>query len=141
MWRKLSIAALLSLLAGCVQLPPTPQDLQAKKFESVPDKAVIYIVRNNLDLSSFGGTVSLDDAATITTYPGTYYRWEVAPGAHEIAGFANDNAMITLRTEAGKIYFVQHKVGGFRSPDSSFLQVINDRDGRAIVMRSRLIGS
>lgn len=48
MWRALPVAI---LIAGCAQLPPTPQDIQAKKFEGVPDKAVIYRVRDIPDFN------------------------------------------------------------------------------------------
>ncbi len=137
MWRGLFIAM---LLAGCVQLPPSPQDIQAKKFESVPGKAVIYIVRSKVD-SVFGGTLWLGDRAQITTYAGTYYRWEVTPGSHRIAGYAPSNASITLQTEAGKVYFVQHTVfGDLRAgPLVSFLQHIHERDGRVLVAQAQLL--
>ncbi|MBI4194941.1 MAG: hypothetical protein HY526_07675 [Betaproteobacteria bacterium] len=135
MWRVL-LSALL--LAGCVQLPPSPQDIQAKKFESIPDKAVIYIVRNPLD-QRFSGTILLDDLGMVTTQAGTYYRWEVTPGPHRIAGYANESSVLRLQTEAGKLYFVQHSVVGYRSPTGSFLQLIPERDGRELVMRGELL--
>ena len=40
----------VALLAGC-QLPLTPEDLEARKFEAVPGKAVIYLVRVNPDFN------------------------------------------------------------------------------------------
>lgn len=137
--RRLLLAALL--VAGCAQLPPSPQDLQAKKFEAVPGMAVIYIVRNQPDLSPHHGTLTLDDTGMITTFPGTYYRWEVAPGSHRIRSYVIGTAAVTLQAEAGKIYFVQNKVSGFRSATNVFLEVIPEGDGRAMVVRSQLIGS
>lgn len=136
MWRVL----LVLLVAGCVQLPPTPQDIQAKKFESVADKAVIYIVRAPMD-SRESGTISLDDYAQITTSPGTYYRWEVAPGPHRIAGYAGESGLVKLDTQAGKIYFVQHTVRGTRRSGWQFtsLQQIGEQDGRKIAMQSQLL--
>lgn len=137
MWRGL-LAAML--LVGCAQLPPSPQDLQAKKFEAVPGKAVIYIVRNQPDLSPHHGTLTLDDVGMITTFPGTYYRWEVAPGSHRVASYAIGTASVAFQAEAGRIYFVQNKVGGYRSATDVFLEVIPERDGRAMVARAQLIG-
>lgn len=132
--------AFIALLAGCAPLPPSPQDIQAKQFESLPDKAVVYIVRSNMD-SMLPETIWLDDHATITTHPRTYYRWEAAPGTHRIAGFARSNATITLRTEAGKIYFVEHTVQGIWRTGvvGSFLRQINEQAGRALVNRSELL--
>ena len=128
------------LLAGCAQLPPTPEDIQAKKFESVPGKAVIYIVRAPMD-SREVGSILLDDDGPVATYWGTYYRWVVAPGKHRIAGYAQQSAGITLETEAGKIYFVAHTVLG--SPRTgaafTFLNRIDGKTGRKLVLDSQLL--
>ncbi|MGZ8265009.1 MAG: hypothetical protein ACXW2I_12455, partial [Burkholderiales bacterium] len=69
MWRIVMSAL---LLAGCVQLPPTPQDIQAKRFEAVPDRSVIYIVRTPVD-SFEASPLALDDHAQIQLWAGTYY--------------------------------------------------------------------
>lgn len=141
MWRYLLLAL---LLAGCAQLPPTPQDIEAKKFESIPGKSVIYLVRDHPDFNDSPATVWLDDHMTITTYPGTYYRWDAAPGTHRIAGFGADSGSITVRTEPGRIYFVQQRVTPVtvfpRSapPQSHFFQVA-EGSGRAVVMRGQLV--
>lgn len=141
MWRALLISWALAL-AGCQQLPPTPQDLQAKKFEAVPDKAVIYLVRDYPDFSDRQATIRLGDQVIIKTYPGTYYRWEVPPGAHRITGVAADIGQITLDTRPGTLYFVQQRVAaammGF--PQSFFHQV-DEPNGRAAISRSVLLTS
>lgn len=139
MWRIL-LAALL--IAGCTQLPPSPQDVKAKAFTPLPDKAVIYIVRTPLD-SEHASALSLGDRAHITTAPGTYYRWEVTPGVHRIAGFASANESITLTTMAGRTYFLEHTaIGGRQSgpiATTTSLRQIDERAGRALVMRARLL--
>ena len=138
MWRALLLVSIL--LAGCVQLPPTPQDLQAKKFEALPGKAVIYVVRDHPDFIDAGATINLGDTGVITTYPGTYYRWEVPPGAHRISGYAADSGSITVVTEAGRIYFVQQRLAPFmRFPQSQFF-LIAEPYGRAAVRRAVLVG-
>ena len=135
MWRIL----LVLLIAGCAQPPPTPQDIQAKKFEPVADKAVIYIVRTPMD-SREAGTILLDDYAQITTFSGTYYRWEVAPGPHRIAGFAGESGLVQINAQAGKIYFVRHTVFGTRRIGwmSTYLQQISEQEGRKLVIESQL---
>ncbi|HSN42371.1 MAG TPA: DUF2846 domain-containing protein [Burkholderiales bacterium] len=137
MWR---VSLIVLLLAGCVQLPPSPQDIQAKKFESLPGKAVIYIVRNRMDSQEASGLL-LDDTAQITTLPRSYYRWEVAPGTHRIAGFAESNALVVLRAEAGKIYFLRHTVLGTRRSGAQFadLRQVSEQEGRALVMNAQLL--
>ena len=139
MWRTLLIAL---LLAGCadLQLPPSPEDIQAKKFERLPDKSVIYVVRTPMDSQEASG-LALDDRAQITTYRETYYRWEVAPGKHRVAGIAAANESVTLTTAPGQIYFLEHTVLGDRrsGPQSTWLRQIGEQDGRALVMRSQLL--
>ena len=137
MRRQILILIALAL-AGCTQLPPTPQDIQAKKFEAVPDQAVIYLVRDVADFSPAGTRVNVGDKIQVTTYPGTYYRWEVPPGKHTISGDGQDYASITVQVEAGKIYFVVQRVVGTRAPSSTF-ELIDGEQGRAAVMRSVLL--
>jgi hypothetical protein len=136
--RRVLLTALL--LTGCAQLPPSPQDIQAKKFEAPPDKAVIYIVRNRLD-SPTQASITLGDNVVITTHPGTYYRWEVTPGVHRISGYAQWTTSVTLRTEPGKLYFFLHSVtGNFRDgAQTAVLQQINEREGRALVVQAQLL--
>ncbi len=139
MIRAFLIAALIAL-TGCAQIPPSPQEIQSKKFESVPDKAVIYIVRSAMD-SWESGALLLDDRATLTTYRHTYYRWEVAPGSHRIAGFAGDNSVLDLDVRAGAVYFVEYTVHGTPWTGWAFtrLRPIDAQLGRRLVQGSRLL--
>lgn len=136
MWRILLIPL---LLAGCVQPPITQEDIQAKKFESVPGKAIIYIVRTAMD-SREVGMVSLDDFAQIATYGGSYYRWEVSPGVHRLAGYAGQSGRVELDAQPGQIYFVRHTVLGTRRAGVQItdLQRIGEQEGRALVSKARL---
>ena len=128
------------LIAGCTQLPPSPQETQAKKFETVPGKAVIYIVRGYPDFYDGHGSLALDDSIMVTMFAGNFYRWEVDPGTHLIAGTAQDVSRVTLNAEAGKIYFVQHRVTGFRgSTWGGYLEILPERDGRMLVSRATLL--
>ena len=119
MWRILLVAL---ALAGCTQLPPSPHEIQAKRFEpAASGMSVIYIMRDYPD-NDLAATIVLDGAASITTYPGTFYRWEVPPGRHRITGMAADPGAITLQTEPGRIYFVQQGVEPVRAhADVTFL--------------------
>jgi len=137
MWRFILIPLFIAV-AGCVQIPPSPQEIQAKKFESAPGKAVIYIVRAPMDSHEASGLL-LDDTGPITTLAGTFYRWEVTPGVHRVAGYAGASESVTLKAEAGKFYFLEHTVRGtVRSgPQLTFLRQIDERNGRALVMRAQ----
>lgn len=136
--RRILLIALL--LAGCAQLPPTAEDIQAKKFIALPDASVIYVVRAGADSDEVSG-LSFDDQPPITTFRRTYYRWEVAPGRHRIAGYASASESVTLTTEPGKIYFLKHTVWGTRrsGAQTTWLQQIGEREGRALVLRAQLL--
>lgn len=135
---RVLLIALTMALAGCQQLPLTPEDIQARKFEAVPDKAVIYLVRDSPDFSSIQSQISVGDKLLLKTYPGTYYRWEVPPGTHRIAGYAEDSGTISVQVDRGRIYFVQQRVSGLRVPSSMFA-VVGEPQGRAAVLRAVLL--
>ena len=137
MWK--TVLALL-LLAGCAQIPPSAEDIQAKRFEPVPGKAVIYIVRDHVG-PQIDETLRLGESEMITTHTGTYYRWEVAPGTHRISGFGNSSVSLTLAVEAGKIYFVRHGVNGTARAGVliSSLQRLDDQTGRERVAQASLL--
>jgi hypothetical protein len=129
------------LLIGCAPLPPSPQDLEAKRFEPAAGKAVIYLVRDMPDISREAATLMLDDNMMGTTYPGTYFRWVVEPGRHQIRGFAGDAGSMTIDVSPDRIYYVQHSyTRGFTGFGQSFFRLIPESHGRGAVLRSELIG-
>lgn len=141
MFRLLSAAALVLAFAACAPLPPSPQDLEAKRFEPVPGKAVIYLVRDLPDVSREAASLMLDDNLMGSTYPGTYFRWVVEPGRHQIRGFAGDAGAITLDVGPGAIYYVQQTfTRGFTGFGQSFFRPIPEPYGRSAVLRGELAG-
>lgn len=136
----LTALAIVLALAGCQQLPPSPQDIEAKKFESIPGKAAIYIVRDVVS-ADIGAPLWLDQGAQITTFAGTYFRWVVNPGSHTIEAIGASTASITIQAEAGKIYFVHHLVEGSMRVGmvGSALQLMDNQTGRARVMQAVLL--
>lgn len=142
--RMMHVAAALALLwlAACTPLPPSPQDIQAKRFETVPEKAVVYLFRDAPDFSDEVATVLLNDSVHGSTYPGTYMRLELAPGRHRISGFATDSGIIEFNTQPGRLYFLQQSVASslFRW-HTSFFRFVDEAHGRTAVLRSELVGA
>ena len=140
MFRALVLA--LVLVAGCAQLPPSPAEIEAKKFELVPGKSVVYLVRDYPDLSREVGTVMLNDQMMGSTYPGTFFRWVVDPGRHHIRGYAGDAGAIVIDTAPDHAYFVQQSVTprGFTGFAQSMFRPVPENYGRAAVLRSELVG-
>jgi hypothetical protein len=139
MTRPLLIAFLLLLSAGCAQyqLPPPPGDTGAKRFETVPDKSVIYLVRHPLE-PSYVAPVVLDDHAIGSTYRGTYMRIELPAGTHVLRGMAGDSGSITLKTESGKLYFVEHRAYGYRDFTHSSYVPADPARGRSMVLGGQI---
>ena len=135
-------AVFVVVVAACTQIPPTAQDVQAKRIESAPGKAVIYLVRTKPDVSDMPAPVMLDDQLIGSTYAGTYYRLEVSPGRHRIRGYSQDAGSINVDVQGDRIYFVQHTVIASRlTPDPmSVFRLIPEGEGRAVVARGQLAG-
>ena len=123
----------LLFLSGCAQLPPLPGDAAAKRFEAVPDRAVIYVVRPVFD-RNFVAPIMLDDQMMGSTYRGTYMRLVVPGGTHHIAGFAVDNGRISLQAEPGQVYFIQQTTWGYSSLQGSVFQRVEAQTGRNLVL-------
>jgi hypothetical protein len=139
MFRWLSVAALA--LAACAQLPPSPQEIDAKRFEPAPGKAVIYLVRELPDISREASSIMLDDNLMGTTYPGTFFRWVVAPGRHGIRGFAGDAGAMVIDVLPDHIYYVQQTyTRGFTGFGQSFFRLVPEPYGRGAILRSELVG-
>ncbi len=133
------LVTLLVLLAGCAPpLPPLPEDAIAKRFEPVAGKSVIYLVRHSMD-PSYIAPVTLDDRMIGSTYKGTYIRIETASGKHRLGGFAGDSGSISLSTDPGRLYFVEHKAFGFRGSFSrSSFQLVDAAYGRELVLGGQI---
>jgi hypothetical protein len=131
---------LLLLLAGCATREPSPQDLQAKRFEAISDKAVVYLYRDRADFSGAPSGIMLDGQALGSTYLGTYFRLELVPGRHRIAGFAGDAGRFEFDTQPGKLYFVRQTVSRMLGFDQSFFYQVGEDQGRNAVLRSELLG-
>ena len=130
---------MLFAFAGCQQLPPTPADIQAKRFDAIPDMSVIYILRDKPDHNDVPATLNLDDRMSVTTYEGTYYRWEVPPGEHRITAMGADVARITLQTQAGRIYYVQQWTKPFMGYANSVFRPVEEQQARAVIARATLV--
>ena len=129
-----------AFLAGCVQLPPSPEDLQAKRFEPAPDRAVVYLVRQPRDSTEPGGLL-MDTGEQITLLPGTYYRWEALPGMRRITGLGPWNVNFPLEVQAGRIYFLRYTVAGTprMGPQFGTLTPVSEQEGRWLVQQAELV--
>jgi predicted small lipoprotein YifL len=137
----LAILCLAALAAGCAKgnVATPGQDAQARLLESVPDKAVIYLLRDLGDIYITEVKVGLDGQLMGTTSHNTFYRWEVPAGMHVIVSYTQPPAVLTLKTEPGGVYYVWQdiNVGLLREP--SRLQVVDATTARLTMDQARLL--
>ena len=138
---RFATVLLMLALAACVTREPSPQEIRSKRFETLPDKAVVYLYRDRIDFSDNPASFTLDGAHQGATYRGTYFRLEMAPGKHRIAGFAADIGHLDFITEAGRIYFIRHSVTRLHNFDLSVFQIVPAEYGRPAVLQYEMNGT
>ena len=135
------LLASTTLVTGCASVPmaSVERDAQAKTFSVKPDKANIYVYRNE----SLGATVKVDidlDGNQIgETVAKSYFSVEVAPGKHMLISRAENDSVLEVITETGKNYFVwqEMKMGLLYARNK--LQLVDDATGKAGVSECKLI--
>ena len=127
-------------LCGCASVPMAPiaADNQAKQFQPVPDKGVLYIYRSE----SFGGAVKMDvmvDSALIgDTAAETYFRMELPPGKHTIVSKAENTDEVDIDVQPGQLYFVWQEVKMGILYARNKLHIVQAGEGEAGVRECKL---
>lgn len=132
-----AIVTVVTVLAGCGSLPlAKPEtDTLAKLMKPVPDKAVIYLIRNEPHSAPWPIQVTLDGKEMGKTGAETYFRWTIEPGEHTIISHTENPAGLVINTEPGRIYYVWQDIRmGFFQPRSNLKLV--DRTTAALALRS-----
>ena len=140
---RIFTVAMILLLTGCASVPMAPLDLdtKAKEFSPPPNKASLYIYRNEIFGAAIPITVSVNGKTMGRTGPQTYFQLNIIPGKYTVESHAENVSSFSLSVEAGKNYFVwqEVKMGMFFA--GSKLQQVDETTGRAGVMESQLIAS
>ncbi len=136
-------AILVLLLSGCASVPMAPmdQDIKAKDFSPAPNKASLYIYRNESFGAAIPMTVSVNGKALGQTAAQTYFRLNIIPGKYSVESHAENVSSLSLTTEAGKNYFVWQEVKMGMWMARSLLQQTDEPTGRAGVIESKLIAT
>lgn len=136
----IGLILLAVLFASCASVPRASKehDLKAKTFEVVPDKAVVYIYRNEYFGAALTKMVSLDDKVIGATGAKTYIRVETTQGKHRIN--SNNEDVLEMHMVNGKIYFIRQEIKmGFVTGGSKLI-IMDPGAGRLGVMESTLVG-
>ena len=127
-------------LAGCASVPmgDSAQDTALKEFRVAPNKAGIYIYRNE----SIGGGVKMDvqiNGADIgQTAAKTYLYKEVAPGKHKVSSKAENTDTVEVDVKPGTLAYIwqEAKMGVLYARTK--LHVVSEADGKKGVRETRL---
>ena len=142
---KRSAACLLiaASLVGCASVPMNDprQDATLKTFAIAPERAGIFIYRNEIVGAAFKMDVHLDGAPLGQTAVKTYLYREVAPGWHTITSRAENTDMLEVNVEAGSLVYVWQEVKWGMFTPRNKLHLLNDMQGRKGVLESRLAES
>jgi hypothetical protein len=134
---------LILLLFGCASVPMAPmdQDAKSKAFSPAPNKASLYIYRNESFGSAIPITVSVNGRTVGQTAARTYFQLNLTPGRYNIESHAENVSNLLLMTETGRNYFVWQEVKMGLVIARSLLQQVDDSTGRAGVMESNMIAT
>lgn len=144
MLKKIVLASTIIVsfgLGGCASVPMASQqaDATAKQFATDSAKANVYIYRNE----NFGGAIKMpvlmDNVSVGDTAAKTYILQTVEPGNHVITSKTENDATLSLDTQAGKNYYVWQEVKlGFVSARSA-LHLVDEKTGEAGVIECKLV--
>ena len=144
MFKRIMLVGLLAstvLVTGCASVPmaSAERDAQTKTFSVKPDKANIYVYRNE----SMGAAVKMDvdfDGKPIgQTVAKSYFALEVAPGKHTLISKAENDSTLDVAAEAGKNYFIWQEVKMGILYARNKLQLVDDATGKTGVSECKLI--
>ena len=126
------------LCAACAATPEgTPEsDADAKRFESEPRAAVVYLYRN--DGSQAITTMQVNQRLLGQSLPASYFRLRTNAGLNRFTIIGPDTGTFDLIAQFGEVYFVAMDVtgaGGHSSPTSTRFRLVEPEIGKAAITR------
>jgi hypothetical protein len=89
-------------------IPDLAADERAKRFEPVPGRLVIYVVRHRWGDTVNMVRVGMMGGALVSTTPASMVRLVVPPGGHRLVfEWAKGQGSLDVRGEAGQVLFVE----------------------------------
>ena len=130
-----------AVAAGCASVPMAAPDAdaKAKTFQTSPDKANLYIYRNESMGAAVKMTVLLDGQLAGDTAAKTYILKSVEPGAHTLTSKTENDSNLTVNAVAGQNYFVWQEVKMGVMSARSNLQLVDEATGKAAVTECQLV--
>jgi hypothetical protein len=130
------MAFMLTACAPSLTMAPLDRDLAAKRFESPPDKARIYVYRpSKMAAALVAYEVMMDGKTWGALNIDNYLYLDVSPGKHIVS--LSSLAVVEIEAEAGHIYFLEMYPGMTKF----VLRQVSEEKGKASVKKSKLVMS
>jgi len=138
MKRLIAATVVAMSLVGCASVPKgdPQQDAAAKAFKVAPDKAGVYVYRNETMGAAISMDVAMDGSVIGTTGAHTYLYKEVAPGKHTIVSQGEDK--LDIDAAPGTLTFVWQEVKLGMMAAGSKLHLVDAAEGKKGVAESSL---
>lgn len=121
-------------------IPSEQAEAVTKRFEPVPDRLTVYVIRNGwADVANLV-RVTADAGSSVVTIPQSFVRLRMWPGSHTLVAIWDEGrTSIDVAGAAGEILFVE--LVGFVSAwgNTYRLQQADPTESRARVTRLRLV--
>lgn len=128
-------------VSGCASVHKAGQDAdsRAKRFAPVPDKAVVYIYRNEILGAAIKLPVTIDGVTVGATGPKSFLEVAVPAGDHIITSKGETESTLPLSTSAGQVYYIWQEVKMGLLIARSKLQRVDEAKGQQGVRESKLL--
>jgi hypothetical protein len=136
----ITLAAAALVLGGCASVPMgDPQrDAALKNFQVAPDKAGIYVYRNETLGAAIKMDVAVDGQPVGQTAANTYLYKEVAPGKHVVSSSSENTDTVEVDLKPGTLAYIWQEVKmGFMMARTK-LHLVTEADGRKGVLETKL---
>lgn len=127
-------------LCGCASVPmgDASQDAALKAFTVAPNRAGIYVYRNESMGAAIKMDVAIDGVSIGQTAAKTFLFTEVAPGRHTIMSKAEDTDLIEVNVGPGTLTYVWQEVKMGVLYARTKLHVVDEAQGQRGVQETKL---
>jgi len=132
-----ALAACALLLCGCTATPEASRDsdADAKRFDSAPGSAIVYLYRADSPDNRGFTTLWLDGRLIGEITPASYFRVSVRPGKNALTAYAGDNGRLEFETRSDGVYYVAISVRGGYGAQGSTFSLVSPEMGREQILR------
>lgn len=133
----------LGAIAGCASVPMTDDtlDAAAKTFATTPDKATLYVYRNEMFGAAVPMKVEVDGEHVGTTAAKTYLLLMVEPGRHKLSSVAENTVTIDIDVRAGQNYYFWQEVKMGAWTARSLLHQVDESKAQADIQACKLVNT